>query len=114
MFEQLKEYLITAPVLSHYYVDKETMFETDTFDNVVTAVASQLAPDGHWHSFAYFFKTMASAECNYKIHNKEILVIIRVFEQWRAELIAVYSKIQVYSDYYALEYFMTKRHLTAR
>ena len=113
-FEQLKEYLITAPVLSHYYMDRETMLETDASDGVVAAVASQLAPDGHWYPFAYFSKTMAPAEYNYEIHDKEMLVIIRAFEQWYTELTAVYPKIQVYSDYHALEYFMTKRHLMAR
>ena len=80
-FEQLKECLVTALVLSHYHVDKETILETDASNSVVAAVASQLAPDGHWHLFAYFFKTMASAECNYKIHDKEILVIIHAFKQ---------------------------------
>jgi RNase H-like domain found in reverse transcriptase len=59
---------------------------------------------------------MVSAECNYKIHNKEMLAIIRVLEQWRAELEGLQAKdlIQILTDHRALEYFMTKRQLTAR
>jgi hypothetical protein len=57
---------------------------------------------------------MALAKCNYKIHDKELLAIIRALEQWRAELEGLSSKIQIYTDHYALEYFMTKRQLTTR
>ena len=81
MFEQFKECLITALVLSHYHVDRETMLKTDASNGVVAAIASQQAPDGHWHPFAYFSKTMAPAEYNYKIHDKEILAIIHAFKQ---------------------------------
>jgi hypothetical protein len=57
---------------------------------------------------------MAPAECNYEIHDKELLAIIRALDQWRAELEGVSSKIKIYSDHRALEYFMTKWQLTAR
>ena len=43
-----------------------------------------------------------------------MLVIIRALEEWRAELEGLEQQIQILSDYKALEYFMTKRHLTAR
>jgi RNase H-like domain found in reverse transcriptase len=54
---------------------------------------------------------MASAECNYEIHDKEMLVIIRALEQWRVELEGLQSKdpIQILTDYRVLEYFITKR-----
>jgi ABC-type phosphate/phosphonate transport system ATPase subunit len=38
------------------------------------------------HLVAYFSKTMALAECNYEIHDKEMLAIICSLSQWRAEL----------------------------
>ena len=57
---------------------------------------------------------MAPTKYNYEIHDKEILVIIRILEQWRAELEGLDSEIQIFSDHKALEYFMTKRQLTAR
>jgi hypothetical protein len=91
------------------------MLELDASDGVVAGVFSQFDPtDGHWHPIAYFSKIMAPAECNYEIHDKEMLAIIRALEQWRAELEGLDSKIQIFSDHKALEYFMTKRQLTAR
>jgi hypothetical protein len=57
---------------------------------------------------------MAPAECNYEIHDKEMLAIVRALEHWRAELMGLQTQLPIYSDHKALEYFMTKRQLTAR
>jgi hypothetical protein len=90
------------------------MLETDISDSVVAGVFSQCRKDQLWHPIAYFSKTMAPAEQNYKIYDKELLAIICSLEQWRAELEGLGSKIQIYTDHRALEYFTTKRQLTAR
>ena len=52
---------------------------------------------------------MASAECNYEIHDKEMLAIIRALEEWRAELEGLEQQIQILFDHKALEYFITKK-----
>ena len=57
---------------------------------------------------------MNSAECNYPIHDKELLAIIRAFEEYRAELEGLANPTQVYSDHKALEYFMTTKNLSTR
>ena len=45
-----------------------------------------------------------------------MLAIIRALEQWRVELegLQVKDLIQILTDHRALEYFITKRQLTAR
>src|SRR5208282_4967836 len=113
-FEELKGRLIAAPILRHYDPDLESRIETDASDGVVAGVLSQLHPDGEWYPVAYFSKTMAPAECNYEIHDKEMLAIIRSLSQWRAELQGASSRIQIYTDHQALEYFMTTKQLTSR
>ena len=113
-FEELKERLIAAPVLKHYDPNLESRMETDASDGVVAGVLSQLHPDGEWHPVAYFSKTMAPAECNYEIHDKEMLAIIRSLSQWRVELQGTGSRVQIYTDHKALEYFMTTKQLTSR
>ena len=85
-FEELKGRLMAAPILRHYDPNLQSRIETDASDGVVAGVLSQLHPDGEWHPVAYFSKTMAPAECNYEIHDKEMLAIIRSLSQWRAEL----------------------------
>jgi len=62
------------------------MLETDASNRVIVGVLLQLHLDGKWYPIAFFLKTIALAKCNYKVHNKEILAIIQLLSQWRAEL----------------------------
>jgi hypothetical protein len=64
-------------ILRHYDPNLETRIETNASDGVVAGVLSQLHLDRDWHLVAYFLKTMALAECNYEIYDKEMLAIIR-------------------------------------
>ena len=91
-----------------------TMVKTDASDGVVAGILSQQHSDTEWYSVAYFLKTMALTECNYKIHDKEMLAIICSLEQWRPELKGTHSQFQIYTDHKALEYFMTTKQLTER
>ena len=57
---------------------------------------------------------MTAPECNYKIHDKEMLAIICLFQNWRSKLVGVRPIIKVFSDHKALEYFITIKYLTSR
>jgi transposase InsO family protein len=113
-FEKLKASLTSAPILTHYSPDRQSRLETDSSDGVVAGVFSQLTDDGQWHPVAYFSKTMAPAELNYDIHDKEMLAIIRALEQWRAQFEGLSSTLEIFTDHRALEVFMTKRQLNGR
>jgi len=39
--------------------------------------------DGKWRPVAFLLKSLNETERNYKIHDKEILVVIRGLENWR-------------------------------
>jgi len=75
-FKQLKNQLISSPILHHYDLDLELMLETDASDGVVAGILSQLHPDGEWYPIAFFSKTMALIKYNYEVHDKEMLAII--------------------------------------
>ena len=57
---------------------------------------------------------MVPAECNYEIYNKELLAIIKAFENQRPELEGSSVPVKILTDYRGLEYFQTKRTLTRR
>jgi len=57
---------------------------------------------------------MSPAECNYQIHDKEMLAIVKSLDEWRPELQGAYEKVRIYTDHKALEYFITTKQLTAR
>ena len=57
---------------------------------------------------------MSPAERNYDIHDKELLAIVRAFQQWRHYLEGAKYQITVRSDHKNLEVFATKRIGTER
>jgi hypothetical protein len=76
-FETLKGRLMDAPLLAYYDTDSQCLLETDASDTVIAVVFSQKGLDEEWHPVAYFSKTMAPAETNYPIHDKELLAIVQ-------------------------------------
>jgi hypothetical protein len=53
-------------------------------------------------------------ECNYEIYDKELMSIVRAFEELRAKSEGAANPIQVLSDHKNLEYFMTNKILSRR
>ena len=64
----------------------ETMVKTDASDSVIAGILSQQHASGLWHPFAFFSKKITPSGSNYEIYDKELLAIIRAFEEWRPEL----------------------------
>ena len=64
------------------------------------------------HPVAYFSKKHNPAECNYEIYDKELMVIICAFEEWRSELEGFTYPIDVITDHKNLEYFMFIKQLS--
>jgi hypothetical protein len=90
------------------------MLETDASDGVLAGVLSQKDVKGEWHPVSFFSKTMAPAELNYEVHDKEMLAIVRSLSHWRAELQGSPQRLRILTDHKALEYFMTTKQLTSR
>jgi len=62
----------------------------------------------------YLSKSLNEIEGNYKIHNKEILTVIRELENWRHLLESTKFKFEIWTDYKNLEYFMKAQKLNRR
>jgi len=61
-----------------------------------------------------YFKVVNEAEKNYKIHNREMLVIIRCLDEWRHLLEGIKSKFEIWSNHKNLKYFMGSQKLNHR
>ncbi|KJZ68297.1 hypothetical protein HIM_12312 [Hirsutella minnesotensis 3608] len=112
-FDELKTLLTSAPVLAQWDPDRETIVETDSSGYVTGGALSQKGDDGIMRPVAFFSKKNAPAECNYPIHDKELLAIIRCLEHWDAELRSVES-FTVLTDHLNLRYFTKKQQLSER
>lgn len=56
--------------------------ETDASDMVSAGVLSEHGEDGVLHPVAFYSKRHFPAEENYEIYNKELVIIVREFEEW--------------------------------
>ena len=103
-----------APILVHYKQGVKTIVEIDSSNYVGNGVFSQLGDDELLHPIAFFSKNLNPVECNYEIYNKELLAIMRCFEQWRPKLEGTEVPVKVITDHKSLKYFITTKILTRR
>jgi hypothetical protein len=113
-FDTLKATFTSAPILAHFDPDRDVIIETDASDDVSASVLSQYHDDNVLHPMAYFSKKHSPTECNYEIYDKELMAIVRAFEEWRTELQSIINPIRVLSDHKNLEYFKTTKLLNRR
>lgn len=113
-FTGLKKAFTTAPILRHFDPDKPSTIECDSSDYVNAGCLSQPDADGTLHPVAFFSRKLTPAECNYDIYDKELMAVVRSFEEWRAELEGAVTPVQVISDHKNLQHFMTTKRLSRR
>jgi hypothetical protein len=94
-FELLKRTVIEASILTHFDSKKQIYIKSDSSDFVFAEVLSQMRKNDELHSITFFSKNLVSIECNYEIYDKELLTIVRCFEQWRSELLFIEFDVSV-------------------
>ena len=62
--------------------------------------------EGVLQPVAFFLKRNAPAEYNYKIYDKELLIIVKCLHEWDAMLRSV-ERFKILTDHKSLEYFTT-------
>ena len=70
--------------------------------------------DGLWRLVVFLSKSLNETEGNYKIHDKEMLAIVRGLEAWRHLLKGAQFKFEIWTDHKNLEYFMKVQKLNRR
>jgi len=64
-------------------LDKEMRVEADALEYITGEVLLMRCEDNKWRSVAFISKLLNKAKRNYKIHDQEMLAIIRCLEEWR-------------------------------
>ena len=95
-------------------IDKKMRMEVDVSDYATEGVLLMECEDGLWRPVAFLSKSLNEMERNYKIHDKEMLAIVRGLEAWRHLLEGVQSKFEIWIDYKNLEYFMKVQKLNRK
>jgi len=79
-FNYMKKRMIKTSILRHFDQTYEIILKTDLFNYVNNKVLSQYDDKKTLHSVIFYSKNLSLAECNYKIYDKKLLIIIQVFK----------------------------------
>jgi len=79
-FDKLKGIFTTRPVLAVLDLDKEFRVEADALNYATGGVLTMKCSDELWRPVAFISKSLSDTERNYKIHDKEILVVVKCLE----------------------------------
>jgi len=71
-------------------------------------------PNKLWRLVAFISKSLSNIEKNYKIHDKEMLAVVRCLEAWRHFLEGTMTRFEIWTDYKNLKYFMKMQKLNRR
>ncbi len=111
-FNHMKRRMTETFILRHFDQTHETILKTDSFNYVNDEVLSQYDDEEVLHSVAFYNKNMSSAECNYEIYDKKLLIIIWAFEHWWLELKLTDISIKMFIDHQALISLMKDKKLS--
>jgi len=73
----LKERFIKEPLLAAPDLDKKMRIKVDVLDYIIERVLFMKYKDGRWRLVAFLSKSLNKTERNHKIHDKEILAVIK-------------------------------------
>ncbi|RVW68085.1 Transposon Ty3-I Gag-Pol polyprotein [Vitis vinifera] len=110
-FEELKQFLTTAPIVRapNWKLPFEVM--CDSSDLAMGAVLGQ-REDGKPYVIYYASRTLNEAQKNYTTTEKELLAVVFALDKFHAYLVG--SSIVVFTDHSALKYLLTKQDAKAR
>ncbi len=108
----MKEAYQNPLVLCTFRANEPARIETDASDLAIGACLYQ-EKDRKWHPIAYYSRKMLVAEQNYDIHDKELLAVVCVLQNWRVYAES-YSELTIFMDYKNLLNFIITKELNRR
>ena len=106
-FQELKNRLVSAPVLAMPITDEEYTVYTDASGSGLGCVLMQKD-----HVIAYASRQLRSHEQNYPTHDLELAAVIFALKIWRHYLYGV--RCRIFTDHQSLKYIFTQRELNLR
>ncbi len=113
-FDHMKRCMTETFILRHFDQTCDFILEIDSFNYVNDKVLSQYDDEDVLHSIVFYSKNMSSAECNYEIYDKKLLIIIWAFEHWWLELKLIDISIKMFIDHQALTSLMKDKKMSQR
>src|SRR5258707_301018 len=104
-FDALKKAVTSAPILTFPSQSSCFHLKCNASNFATGAVLSQAQADGTHQPIAFMSKGFSDAECNYQIHDKEMLAIMCALDEWHHFLEGMTEKFKILMDHWNLTYF---------
>ena len=111
VFKELKQAFIITSMLQNFNSEKPVTFKINTSDYVTANVLSQLDEEGNLHLMIFFSSKMSLKKCNYKIYNKKLLIIVKIFKKWHFKIYNISDLVIMLIDHKNLKYFIITHKL---
>ncbi len=108
----MKRRMTETFILRHFDQTCNFILEINSFNYVNDEILSQYNDEDVLHSIVFYSKNMSSAECNYEIYDKKLLIIIWAFEHWWLKLKLINISIKMFIDHQALTSLMKDKKLS--
>ena len=109
-FRELREALLTAPVLKLADVNKPFRVMSDASDSAIGGVLLQ-QDEGDWHPVAYTSRRLRPEERNYHAMEREILAAIHAIRTWKLYL---FKPFELVTDNRGVTFLKSKSGLSKR
>lgn len=115
-FDNIKQLLISAPVLQAPDMKLPFRIETDSSNFGVGAVLLQpnRSNPSLWHPIAYESKKLSEEEMGFPCQERELISIVHALRTWRCYVDGCSAGYEVYSDHNPLVYFRKQTKPTPR
>ena len=104
-FDSLKKAITSTPVLTFPSQSGRFHLKCHASNFATTAVLSQMQVDGMHQPVTFVSKGFSDVECNYQIHDKEMIAIMHALDEWCHFLEGVMEKFEILTDHQNLAYF---------
>lgn len=111
-FDNVKQLLTTAPVLSNPNFSEKFYLHCDASDYGIGAVLVQLDENGQEKPIAFMSKKLNSSQRNYSVTERECLAAIEAIKRFRCYL--ELQDFEVITDHSSLQWLMQQPDLTGR
>ncbi len=112
IFEELEQQMTAALILKHFNSIRKAILKMNFLNYVNDEILFQYDDEDILHSVIFYSKNMIFAERNYKIYDKELLIIICCLKNWCSELKCTDILIKIFINHLNLKYFMIIKELT--
>src|SRR6266481_430695 len=112
-FIDLKQAFTSGHILKHFDPSQPVQIETDASNFALGGGLSQ-KHEGRMHPVAFHSRKLSPAECNYDIHDIEMLAIIEALKSWRHYCLGANHTIEILTNHQNLRYFTSTKNLNQR